>query len=168
VGPAVVAAERLTDAARRSGASLVFVGLRTTAESDSPVWAERSRRLGGIPGSALCRRGSAGAAFVGPLPAPGEMIVTKTRYSAFHDTDLAARLRAAGIDTVVICGLTTECCVDATARDAYQRDFHVFVASDACAAYEPDLHVAALRGLELNCAILVSSEAVVEAWDGAR
>ena len=96
------------------------------------------------------------------------MVVAKSRYSAFHDTDLEARLRAAGIDTLVICGLTTECCVDAAARDAYQRDFHVFIASDACAAYDPDLHTLALRSLELNCAILATSEAIVAVWDQPR
>ncbi len=158
-------AGRLARAARSAGATVVFVGLRTTPETDSPAWAERSRRLGEVESEGLCRCGEAGAAFVGPTPADGDFVVVKTRYSAFHNTDLESRLRAAGVDTLVICGLTTECCVDAAARDAFQRDFHVFVAGDACAAYQPDIHQAALRSLELNCAILAASDAIVTAWE---
>jgi nicotinamidase-related amidase len=67
-------------------------------------------------------------------------------------------------DTVVIAGLTTECCVDSTARDAFERDYHVFIAKDAVAAYTPDLHQAALKALELNCAILMDSVEIAAAW----
>lgn len=65
---------------------------------------------------------------------------------------------------MVLAGLTTECCVDSTARDAFNHDFHVFIPVDACAAYEPALHAAALRMLELNTAILTDTEAVAAAW----
>ena len=67
-------------------------------------------------------------------------------------------------DTLVIAGLTTECCIDSTARDAFERDYHVFIAADAVAAYEPDLHEAALKALELNCAILAASADIAAAW----
>lgn len=72
-----------------------------------------------------------------------------------------------GVDTLVLAGLTTECCIDSTARDAFNHDFHVFVSIDACAAYEPELHAAALRMLELNTAILTDSDSVVVAWRSA-
>ena len=62
-----------------------------------------------------------------------------------------------GIDTLVVAGLTTECCIDSSVQDAFERDYHVFVVSDATACYEPDLHQAALKALELNCASLVTS-----------
>jgi nicotinamidase-related amidase len=63
----------------------------------------------------------------------------------------------------VIAGLTTECCVADTAKDAFNRDYHVFVAADACAAYEPDLQ--ALKMLDLNTAILTDSASVAGAWE---
>ncbi len=91
-------------------------------------------------------------------------MIAKTRYSAFFGTDLDAALKALGVDTLVLCGLTTECCIDCTASDAFHLDYQVFVASDACTAYEADLHGAALKALALNCAILVSSAEIVEAW----
>jgi nicotinamidase-related amidase len=68
---------------------------------------------------------------------------------------------------LVLAGLTTECCVDSTARDAFNHDFHVFVATDACAAYEPDLHAATLRMLDLNTAILTDADSVARVWNAA-
>jgi nicotinamidase-related amidase len=166
VPAALVAAERLVEAARGGGVPVVFVGLLTTDESDSAVWNERSRRRGLDPdeGPALCRAGSPGSAFVGPRPAPGEPVFRKTRYSPFWDTDIDAVLKGMGVDTLLLAGLTTECCVDSTARDAFNHDYHVFVAVDACAAYEPDLHAVALKTLDLNTAILTDATSVVAAW----
>jgi nicotinamidase-related amidase len=166
VGPALLKAQSLVDSARETGVTVVFIGLQTSAEQDSPAWKERMRRQGGDPDqdSALCRIGTPGAAFVGPQPASGELVIAKTRYSGFFGTNLDAELRARGLDTVVACGLTTECCVDCTVRDAFHLDYHVFVARDASAAYETDLHEGALKSLELNCAILVDAAQVVAAW----
>jgi ureidoacrylate peracid hydrolase len=170
VGPALEKAAALVEAARRAGVAVVFVGLQTSPGQDSAAWNERMRRRGGDPeqDSALCRAGSPGAAFVGPRPAAGELVIAKTRYSGFFGTDLDAELRGRGLDTVVACGLTTECCVDCTVRDAFHLDYHVFVARDACAAYEPDLHEGALKSLDLNCAILVDTDQVVSAWAQAE
>jgi nicotinamidase-related amidase len=167
VPDALAAAERLAAAARAAGAPVIFVGLQTSADTDSPAWAERMRRRGGAPEEegALCRAGEPGAAFVGPTPAPGDLVIAKTRYSGFFRTDLDARLRERNVDTLVVCGLTTECCVDCTVRDAFHLDYHVFLAADACAAYEADIHAVALKSLELNCAILVDSDEVTLAWE---
>jgi len=166
VPAALAAAERLADAARATGVAVIFVGLQTRAETDSAAWAERNRRLGGGGEAALCRAGESGSAFVGPTPRAGEAVIAKTRYSGFFGTDLDAVLKPGGVDTLIVCGLTTECCVDATVRDAYQLDYHVFLAADACAAYETELHAAALKAMALNCAIVVTVDEVVEAWRG--
>ena len=66
--------------ARAAGVMVVFVGLFTSAETDSPPWRERMRRMGADAdeGSALCMTGTPGAAF-GPEPAPGEPVIAKTR-----------------------------------------------------------------------------------------
>lgn len=166
VQPAVSAAERLVKTARAAGAPVVFVGLFTTPETDSAAWLERIRRQGGDPDSeaAICRVAAAGSDFYGPKPAPGELVVRKVRYSGFLGTDLDARLRALGVDTLVVAGLTTECCVDSTVRDAFDLDYHVFVAADACAAYEADLHIATLKIMALNSAILTDTARIAEAW----
>ncbi len=163
---AVETATWLADAAREAGAPVVFVGLETTPGSDSPVMLERMRRRGGDPEieRVICRKGTPGARFYGPTPEPGELVVWKPRYSGFVGTDLDARLRARGVDTLVVCGLTTECCVDSTVRDAFHRDYHVFVVNDACAAYEADLHEGALKSLGLSFALVLGSSEVSAAW----
>lgn len=168
--PAVLAkSQALTAAARAAGVPVIFVGLFTSPETDSPAWKERMLRRGGDPDSdsALCRIGEVGSEFYGPQPLPGEMILEKARYSAFVGTDFDARLKAMGVDTLVVAGLTTECCIDCTVRDAFHLDYHVFIPVDACGAYEDDIHQAALKSLELNCAILTDSEQVGSVWEKA-
>jgi nicotinamidase-related amidase len=169
VEPALAAAEKLAADARGAGVPVVFVGLHTTPETDSPAWNERMRRRGGDPDvdAALCRAGQAGSEFYGPKPAPGELVVPKTRYSGFVGTDLDVQLTKLGVDTLVVAGLTTECCVDSTVRDAFSLDYHVFVAADACAAYEADIHAASLKVMALNSAILTDTAAIADAWKGA-
>ena len=61
-------------------------------------------------------------------------------------------------------GVSTDCCVDSTARTAFHNGYNVFVVSDACAAYEPDLHSGTLNVLQKNLALLVTSDAVAGVW----
>jgi len=163
--PALEAAEGLVSAARMSGVPVIFVGLATDPETDSPVWGEWRRRNGQGGDGALCRAGTRGAQFFGPKPQPGETIVWKMRYSGFFGTGLDAILRARGVDTLVVCGLTTECCVDCTVRDAFHLDYFVYVPADCCAAYDDGMHAGALASLELNCATITESCAVMAAWN---
>ncbi|WP_426030155.1 cysteine hydrolase family protein [Caulobacter sp. DWP3-1-3b2] len=169
VEPALAAAEKLAADARAAGVPVVFIGLHTTPETDSAAWNERMRRRGGDPNidAALCRAGEVGSEFYGPKPLPGELVVPKTRYSGFAGTDLDVQLTKLGVDTLVVAGLTTECCIDSTVRDAFSLDYHVFVATDACAAYEADIHEASLKVMELNSAILTDTAAIALAWKGA-
>jgi nicotinamidase-related amidase len=68
---------------------------------------------------------------------PGDVVVTKRRYSAFLGTDLEAVLHTVGARAVVICGLMTSFCCETTARDAHGRDYEVLFAADAVEG--PDL-----------------------------
>jgi len=73
-------------------------------------------------------------------PMAGEHVIKKHRYSAFFNTDLDTILDEWGIDTVIICGTTTENCCLSTARDALFRNYRVAFLSDATATYDyPDL-----------------------------
>lgn len=78
-------------------------------------------------------------------PQPGDIVLDKTRYSAFYDTDLEEQLRALGVDTVIVCGVTTNICVESTVRDAFFRDIRCVVPSDATNAVTPALHEGALE-----------------------
>jgi ureidoacrylate peracid hydrolase len=154
----------LADAARAAGVPCLFARLITTPGDETGKLQEWKMRRGHEKDPPLCREGTRGAEFVGPWPLAGEAVFTKSRYDAFAGTGLDAHLRGLKRDSLVIAGLTTECCVDSTARGAFERDYHVFIASEAVAAYEKDLHDGALRALELNCAILAKSAEIAAAW----
>lgn len=84
-------------------------------------------------------------------PAPGEATIDKTTFSAFTGTDFETRLRAAGVETLVFCGLATSQCVDTTARDASERGFRVIHVPDAQADYSDEMHHAALFSSQGVC-----------------
>lgn len=73
-------------------------------------------------------------------PAPGEIVIVKTRVSGFCGTSLDEQLRARGVDRVVLAGVITSGAVLSTAREAADRDYDVVVAADGCADPDPELH----------------------------
>ncbi|MBV4411940.1 cysteine hydrolase [Enterobacteriaceae bacterium YMB-R22] len=154
---------RLYQAARQADMCIFFIGLHTSPETDSPVWRKFMRRAGKDPGltSRLCRAHTAGATFYPLSPSQTDTVIYKHKYSAFWGTDFKQQLINKGITALIICGLTTECCVDTTARDAFQLDYTVFIVSDGCASYRPDFHDAALNILSHHFAITCTTEQVV-------
>ena len=72
-------------------------------------------------------------------PVPGDVVVRKTRVGAFSTTDLDAQLRGREINTLVLAGISTSGVMLSTVRDAADRDYRLFVLSDATA--DPDLEV---------------------------
>jgi nicotinamidase-related amidase len=77
-------------------------------------------------------------------PQPNELVINKTTYGTFTSTGLDRALRNLGIDTLVIGGVVTNVCVETTARDAADHGYTVVVVDDACAAFSPEIHEAAL------------------------
>jgi nicotinamidase-related amidase len=73
-------------------------------------------------------------------PHPGDIVVRKTRVGAFSTTDLRERLQSAGITTLILAGISTSGVVLSTVRDAADRDYRLFVLSDACADPDPQVH----------------------------
>jgi nicotinamidase-related amidase len=162
VPAALAQAQRLADAARTVKVPVIFVRLISHPGSESKVAREASQRHGDE--APLCAEGTPGADFFGPQPKPGEAIISKSRFNAFAGTGLAGQLHGQGIDTLVLAGLTTECCVAATAWAAFELDFHVFIAADACAAYEEDLHFSTLEALQLSGAMLGEAAEFAQNW----
>jgi len=87
------------------------------------------------PDSALRPDGPGNAIKDAAAPRPGEPVVGKQVNSAFIGTDLEARLKADAIDTLVLCGFTTNHCVSTTARMAGNLGFRTFVLSDSTVAF---------------------------------
>jgi ureidoacrylate peracid hydrolase len=106
------------------------------------------------PGHYLARKtrffadGRHGGRFRADLaPAPGEFVASEHPVSsAFTGTNLDAHLRSLGATHLVICGLLTNTCVEATARQAVDLGYHVTVLEDGVAAWSHEDHEAALNG----------------------
>lgn len=95
-------------------------------------------------------------------PSGTEKVIPKRRYSAFFGTDLELTLRSMGVSQVVVVGLFTNVCVEATVRDAFMRDFLVFLPADACASLNEQMHLAALRTLAHWYAKVVSTAELIQ------
>ncbi len=116
-----------------------------------------------VPALASFERGNPLAEFLEhPRPLPDETVVTKQYASAFFGTSLASTLRALGVDTVVICGLSTSGCVRASALDALQHGFIPVVVADACGDRHPDVQRANLFDLAQKYATVVTEADAVE------
>jgi biuret amidohydrolase len=99
-------------------------------------------------------------------PRDGETVVHKTTFGAFNSSNLDDVLRAAGIERLVVTGISTNCCVETTARDAADRGYGVVICADATADYDEPGHDAALRAFHFNFGRIVgTAEAVLSAID---
>lgn len=94
-------------------------------------------------------------------PAPGELLLEKQWASAFHKTDLDERLRAQGIDSLVVTGLTTSGCVRATVVDGLQYDYPVFVPREAVGDRNAQAHEANLFDMHAKYADVLSVDELI-------
>lgn len=95
-------------------------------------------------------------------PLPEEVVVAKTRYSAFFRTSLARSLRHLGVKDLIIGGVMSNLCCETTARDAFVRDFRVFFLADGTATSSPEYHCATLRNLAYGFCYLVTCAEVLQ------
>lgn len=99
-------------------------------------------------------RGEAGHDIIPDLyPLPGEPIIDKPGKGSFYATDLELILRNRKINTLIVCGVTTEVCVHTTVREANDRGFKCLIPSDCCASYNPEFHAVSLRMFAAQSAI---------------
>ena len=78
---------------------------------------------------------------------PAAFRITKRQMSAFFGAELDLQLRRRGCDTVVICGVATNLGVEATARAAFDLNYNVVIAEDACGSVAPGLHEFAVENI---------------------
>jgi nicotinamidase-related amidase len=99
--------------------------------------------------------GEPGAEIVPQLaPLPGETVIDKPGKGAFYGTELGAILAAMGTRTLVVAGVTTEVCVQATMREANDRGFECLLVEDATESYFEAFHQATLEMVRAQGAIL--------------
>ncbi|GIH92304.1 isochorismatase family protein [Planobispora siamensis] len=96
-------------------------------------------------------------------PRPGDVLLTKWRYSAYQRTGLAELMAAQGRDQLVICGIYAHIGVLMTACEAFMRDVQTFVVADAVADFSLDHHRMALTYAAERCAVTVTTRQVSRA-----
>lgn len=105
-----------------------------------------------------------GADFIEELqPAAEDYVVAKRRSGAFFNTALDLFLRTRGIDTLLVGGVVTNGCVENTIRGARERDYHVIVLSDCCAANVAQAHDYAIKNVFPGMARVRTSSEVLNA-----
>lgn len=117
----------------------------------SDVWLEQAarKREGGYTRIPVCCDNEWNGDFYGSVrPQKGDAVVTKHRYSAFHNTNLDLILRSNGIRSVILTGVVTNVCVETTAREGFVRDYYIVAAEDGCAAYVQADHVQSMSNID--------------------
>src|SRR5271169_1624351 len=165
--------KRLLSAWREKGLTVIH-----TREGHRPDLADlppakkvrgRSKTTIGDPGpmGRILVRGEPGHDIIPELyPLAGEPVVDKPGKGAFHATDLDAMLKNRGIGQLIICGVTTEVCVNTTVREANDRGYECVVVEDCVGSYFPEFQEMGLRMIKAQGGIfgwVASSEAVIAA-----
>jgi isochorismate hydrolase len=101
-------------------------------------------------------------------PLAHENVLRKTRYSAFWGTNLEKTLRSKRVKQLVVTGVLTDLCCETTAREAFLRDFEVFVVVDANATENMDLHLSSLKTLSHGFAIPVTTKDILIKIESTR
>lgn len=97
------------------------------------------------------------------LREPGDLVVTKRQWGAFHGTDLDLHLRRRGIDTVVLGGIATNMGVESTARPAHEHGYNVVLAEDATSALSAEDHGFAFTRIFPRLGRVASTDEVIAA-----
>lgn len=174
---AVEPTKKVLAAAREAGMLVIHTreGHRPDL-SDAPLAkVERghpSMRIGAPgPMGRILVRGEPGHDIIPELyPIPGEPVIDKPGKGAFYATDLDALLRNFGIQYIVVCGVTTEVCVNTSVREANDRGYRCIVLDDCCASYFPEFHRVGIDMIKAQGAIfgwVTFSQQFLEIMPGA-
>ena len=112
-------------------------------------------------------RGEAGHDIIPALyPLDSEIVIDKPGKGAFYATELGDLLQKYGIENLLVCGVTTEVCVNTTVREANDRGYRCVVLADCCASYFPEFHEMGLKMIKAQGGIfgwVSDSSAILEA-----
>jgi len=148
---------RAIERARAAGMKVGFV--RVGFSAGYPECPPKSPVFGGAPKAGLFKLGQWGTEIHPDLEQrDGDVQVVKHRVSPFYSTTLEAQLRALGVDTLYVSGVSTQAVVQAAVRDAHDRDYAVHVLEDCCAAHSAQEHENSMGSIARFCTITNSHE----------
>ena len=162
----IPAIRSLLDGGRKAGVLVVHIGFWTLPEnlSNSGPWLAQRRRST-YSSEKVAIAGSEGADFITELaPLPGEITVHKQRYSGFKGTNLDLILRSHAIRSVVVTGVSTNVCVESTAREAFELDYYVVMPPDTTASWNMALHGPTLETIRHRFGTVAPSADLLSAW----
>ncbi|MBE0485013.1 isochorismatase family protein [Marinobacter sp.] len=141
---------------REQGLPVFFTTVAYSSPDQARIFREK------LPELNVLEAGS-GLEDIDPRVAPeeGEPVIVKHWPSGFFKTDLDERLREAGVDGVVVTGLTTSGCVRATALGCLQHEYRTIVPREAVGDRDLDAHEANLKDLELKYVDVLSLEETI-------
>ncbi len=159
--------QRLQEAFRSRGLPIIYFGSGSYLEDgqDLPEWLKEFNQLG------LMLLGTHPVPKVNDpswqiedsiAPQPGEMVLNKTSSGPLASTKLDQILHNMGVNSLVVCGLTTAICVAQTARETADRGFRVIVAEDACTEMSDEMHEAALLSFSMTFGRVRRTEEMVK------
>ncbi|MFC1962507.1 cysteine hydrolase family protein [Chloroflexota bacterium] len=152
---------KLIEEGRKAGVPVIFVRNGHTKWTRSAALKNKKGESDRPP---LCEEGTWGADFYRVQPLPGENIVIKYRFSAFIGTNFDIILRTAGIKTLIMSGVTTNTCVESTARQGFMMDYNIVFLKDCTATHHIEEHEATLHNIELNFGFVRSSNELFRIW----
>jgi len=165
---------RLLDAARAAGLMVIH-----TREGHRPDLADLApaKKARGKPSLAIGDEGAMGRLLVRGepghdiipelYPRPGEPVIDKPGKGAFYATDLDTILKHRGIRQLIVCGVTTEVCVNTSVREANDRGYDCLVVEDCVGSYFPEFQEFGLKMIKAQGGIfgwVAPSEAVIAAF----
>lgn len=152
-------AKRVVDGARAAGAQVVYT--RVAFQEGHRDLVTNIPLLGVVAQQGSLLDHTPATEIVDELkPEADDWIATNPKVSAFASSDLDERLRAAGIDTVVLFGVATNVAVESTGRSAGDLGYRVIVVEDACAAASPEAHDATIASFGLLGEVASADEAL--------
>ena len=148
--------QRLLKAARAAGVAVIYTRIMTQTHDARD--AGNQHRYVGI----AVAKDSVDAEILPEIaPAAGDIVIAKTSSSPFNTTGIHMLLYNLAVDTLIVCGVVTNGCVEGTVRDASDLGYNVIMVPDACAAVTAALHQAAITNLDNAFCNCRSTETVV-------
>ncbi len=162
-GPEVIArAASLARALRAAGGTVVWV--RVTPSPDGEDALQPPSDAGGVT---PIDRPADWAELVSELDRqPQDLVITKRQWGAFYGTELDLQLRRRGVQTIILCGISTNIGVESTARDAYERGYYQVFAEDATSARSAEEHAFVMATTFPRIGRVRSTEQVLRALGG--